>query len=104
MSSDARHDPMEEPTHYRRKRKRRHVRSDHKHDYELVCIDSGMMARFGSHRERIYEGAERCRICGRIGRYRLDEWRGEPPEGLRRFKTNGVLDTWIVPDDKEVKE
>jgi hypothetical protein len=104
MSSDARNDPLEEPTHYRRKRKRRHVRSDHKHDYELVCIDSGMVARFGGHKERIYQSAERCRICGRINRYWLSEWRGAPPEGLRMFKTDGVPDTWFVPDDTEVKE
>ena len=104
MPKDARHDPMEEAPRHRRRRKHRHVKADHKHDYELVCIDSGMVAHFGGRTERIYQSAERCRICGRIGRYRLDEWRGEPPEGLRRFKTDGVLDTWVVPDEKEVKE
>lgn len=104
MPSDARNDPLEEPPRHRRKRKRRRIRSDHKHDYELVCIDSGMMVRFGGQSERIYQSAERCRICGRIGRYMLDEWHGKPPEGLRMFRTDGPLDTWGVPDDREVTE
>ena len=104
MPSDARYDPMEEAPRHRRKRKRRHVRADHMHDYELVCIDSGMVVRFGGQSERIYQSAERCRICGRVRRYWISEWRGKPPEGMRMFRTDGPLDTWVVPDDREVTE
>ena len=104
MPKDARYDPMEETPRHRRKHKRKRVRSDHKHDYELVCVDSSMFVRSGGETEHLYESAERCRVCGRVARYRFDQWRGEPPKGLRLFKTCYVTDTWHIPKETEVAD
>lgn len=101
------YDPLpEDGPRHKKKAKRKHVRSDHKHEYEDVCIDS--------HRQvytreegwtHVYDLGRRCRICGR-----LDDvtYRGlrEPPEGMRLFEAENVLEiflgTRVLPDETEV--
>lgn len=95
--------PEEAPRH-RKKAKRRHERSDHKHEYEEVVVDCGTVrfGRDGHHKE--FDMVMRCRVCGRIGDVRWGKYRDEPPAGMRMFR----VDDWLalfdktLPEDKEV--
>lgn len=98
--------PIPEEPRYRKKAKKRHVRSDHKHEYEQVCIDAhSFIHRNGEKVPYLYLG-ERCRVCGR-----LNGWRGctnlqEPPEGMPLYEVPGwdfLFDKKALPDEMRVK-
>ena len=80
--------PEEAPRH-RKKAKKRHERSDHKHDYEEVVVDSPnacSVRRDGRH--KAYHKATRCRICGRVYDMRMHAFEDEPPAGMRMFRVD----------------
>ena len=85
----------EEPPRHRKRAKRTHVRSDHKHEYEQVCIDT----------HAYYYVADRCRVCGRLQDARLMPDLHEPPDGMRLFDVRDFILFDMgseLPDDAEV--
>ena len=102
------YDPIpEEPPRHHKKVKKRHVKSDHKHDYEDVCIDAHSYRRTLDGRFPYLYIGSRCKICGR-----LNDWHGEygltePPDGMPFYKVNDLfelLDTKFLPDDRKVHD
>ena len=95
----------EEPPRHRKMSKKRHVRSDHKHDYEQVCIDGhGYIVSHGT-KTPIYWVGRRCRICGRLQDVRLMHDLHEPPDGMRLFEVHDFIEFMgmtHLPDDAEV--
>lgn len=93
------YDPLpEEPPRHRKKAKRKHVRSDHKHEYETVCIDSHSYVVSREGRFPYYYIGKRCRICGRVqdikSRYDLHE----PPDGMQLYEVRDfheLIDIWL---------
>lgn len=76
----------EEPPRHRKRAKEMHVRSDHKHEYEQVCIDGhGYIVSHGT-KTPFYWVGRRCRICGRLQDARVRPDMHEPPEGMRLFE------------------
>lgn len=96
--------PLPEEPRYKKKAKKKHVRSDHKHVYEQVCIDAHSFAyRHGKKVPYMYLG-KRCRVCGR-----LHDWErtnvSEPPEGMPLYEVPNWLFLWYekaLPSKLEV--
>ena len=97
--------PDDGPRH-RKKAKKRHVRSDHKHEYEVVAIDFHSCVIRRGVRFPYLATASRCKVCGRLGDMRMHAIEGtNPPEGMRLFEVGGffeLLDMKAIPDDMEV--
>lgn len=105
MSYDSIHKqaPIPDEPITKKKAVKKHVRSDHKHDYETVAVDAGVTYRDTRGEHRILTICERCRICGRVGR--LLKRTENQPENMRLFIGNGMF--WVLekslPEDREVK-
>ena len=84
------YDPLPEEPKHRKKAKKRHVRSDHRHDYEEVAIDAGTYTFSRGERRKNYHKGMRCRICGRLHNVRFWEWREEPPEDMPLYEVDGI--------------
>ena len=97
----------EEPPRHRKKVKKPHVRSDHRHEYEQVCIDGhGFVFSHGT-KTPLYWVGRRCRICGRLQDAKLRYDLHEPPEGMRLFDVRDFILFDIgseLPDSYETKE
>lgn len=96
--------PEDAPRH-RKKAKKKHVRSDHKHEYETVCIDTHSCLHRRGVRRKCYSLAERCKICGRIGDLKMWIELYEPPEDMPLYD---VVDFWMydmktLPEEMRVK-
>lgn len=73
--------PEDAPRH-RKRSKKKNVRSDHKHEYETVCVDGHSYAYRHGATHKCYYLAKRCKICGRIGDVDMRTNLFEPPEGM----------------------
>ena len=95
----------EEPPRHRKKAKRSHVRSDHKHEYEQVCIDAHMKVRDRHGTHTYYYVGNRCRVCGRLDDVICKPDMLEPPEDMRLFEVKDFIEFMgmtHLPDDAEV--
>lgn len=83
--------PEEAPRH-RKKSRKRHVRSDHRHEYEQVCIDTDTHVIHGGRRTRSYHLAERCVVCGRLRDVHL--WAAEErvPDGMPLYRVDDIFE------------
>lgn len=95
----------ESPRHRKRARKH-HVRSDHRHDYEEVCIDADTLVIMPDGKHSSYHMGVRCKVCGRL--YNVKMWRYDrvPPEGMRLFEVEDffeLLHMKYLPDSMEVR-
>lgn len=97
--------PLPEEPRHKKKAKKKHVRSDHKHIYEKVAVDahsSVISAKKG--RRPYYYVVDRCRACGRIGGKTSTAY--EVPDGMKLYDT-GDWFTYVklgeLPDEYEVK-
>lgn len=100
--------PIPDEPRHKKKAKKRHVRSDHKHVYEEVCIDADTYSYDYQKREKVkkYQIGKRCMICGRLDDVTWDNRHDEPPKGMRLFKVDGIkgLFAKVLSEDLEVKE
>lgn len=101
------YDPLpEDAPRHRKKAKKRHVRSDHRHEYEDVCVDTGSYeVRHGGERHPYYSVARRCRVCGRL-LYVKSSLR-EVPDGMKLFRCKDILELLCareLPESKEVHQ
>lgn len=81
----------EEPPRHRKRAKKVHTRSDHRHEYETVCIDGhGYVMSHGT-KTPFYWVGRRCRVCGRLQDARMQRDMHEPPEGMRLFEVEGFI-------------
>lgn len=97
--------PLPDEPRYKKRAKKKHVRSDHKHVYEQVCIDAHDFAyRHGEKVPYLYLG-KRCKVCGRL----YDFWKvnqSEPPEGVPLYEVPDWLYLWdakVLPEEMRVK-
>lgn len=102
------YDPLPDEPRYRKKAKKRRVRSDHKHEYEEVCVDAHDSVITSKGRFRSYHIACRCKICGRLydmHDFTLNSEVREPPKDMRMFEVDDIFKLWdmrYLPDDLEV--
>lgn len=100
------YDPLPEnaPRH-RKKAKKRRVRSDHRHEYEDVCIDAHAAVYRRGERRHVYYMGTRCKVCGRLADVRMGAGLYVPPEGMPLFEVDGLLDLLgmkVLPDSAKV--
>lgn len=97
--------PEDGPRH-RKKSKKRHVRSDHRHEYEEVCIDMHLdVYTHGKKIPYLYVG-KRCRICGRMADWRSRADLQEPPEGMPFYAVPDwtyLFDNKVLPEEMRVR-
>lgn len=92
----------EDSPRYRKKSKKKHVRSDHKHEYEDVCIDAGSYTITRNGRFDTYHLAVRCRVCGRVQNVKLWQFGNEPPSDMPLYKVNDFFELVkmkVLPDE-----
>lgn len=99
------YDPLpEDAPRHRKKAKKRHVRSDHRHEYEDVCVDTcSYVVMRGGVRYPYYSVARRCKVCGRLSNVRSSL--REVPDGMRLFRCKDFLELLCareLPESKEV--
>lgn len=83
--------PDDGPRHKKRTRKRR-VKSDHRHEYEDVVVDTHSYAiRRGGRRVREVHVCSRCKSCGRIGDKRCFVEAQDVPQGLTMYEVDNFL-------------
>lgn len=101
------YDPLpEEPTPYRKKSKKRRVRSDHKHDYERVVIDAHTFVHRNDARIPLYRTGKRCKVCGRLASTRVEGVGFEPPEDMPLYEVKDYLDFMCMrylPEEMRVR-
>lgn len=96
----------EEPPRHRKRAKRRRVRSDHRHEYETVCIDIRAWMVSGNRRHAFTYFGKRCRTCGRLADAWCDRDVHEPPRDMRLFEVKDFgefLEMTELPDSYEIR-
>lgn len=83
--------PENGPRH-RKKSRKRHVKSDHRHVYEEVAIDAHSYVVSGGTRMPCLHHAKRCRVCGRICNVTIRLREVEPPDGMPLYEVDDYLE------------
>ena len=97
--------PEDAPRH-RRRSKKKHVRSNHRHEYEEVCVDADSYFIIGNGRFSTYHLAVRCKVCGRVQNVKLWQFDNEPPKDLPLYRVNDfweLLKMKVLPDEMRVR-
>lgn len=100
------YDPLPDEPRYKKKSKKRHVRSDHKHEYEKVCIDAHDLLYRPDNKMLMYHLGQRCRICGRLYDWHMVPDLSEPPEGMPLYEVDGwdyLIDHKELPEERRVR-
>lgn len=99
------YDPLpEDAPRHRRRSKKKHVRSDHRHEYEEVCIDSYTITDDGGY--DTYHLGIRCKVCGRLKDIKLWQFKNKPPDDLPLYRVSGflkLLKMKVLPDEMRVE-
>lgn len=100
------YDPLpEEGPRHKKKVKKKHVRSDHKHEYETVCVDAHSFVLTRGVRRPYMYFIKRCKVCGRIGDVSRTGVH-KPPEYMLLYEVDDWLSLWtgkVLPEEKRVK-
>ena len=98
--------PLPEEPRFKKKRKRVHVRSDHKHVYETVCVDDGGIITKHGKRFAYLHLVERCKVCGRIGDTRVMPEAYKPPKDMPFYELPDFRFLWdskVLPEGMRVR-
>jgi len=95
----------DEPRFKSKKPKKKHARSDHKHDYEMVCIDTGSFIHRRGERVPFFHVGKRCKLCGRLHNPEIDFKIHEPPEDMPLYKVDFIdfITMKVLPDEMRVR-
>lgn len=98
------YDPLPDEPRHRKKARKVHVRSDHKHVYEDVCIDAHEVIYRDGKCLHVYSIGERCEVCGRLSNVRMARLL-EPADGLPLYQVvdyAALLYMKVLPDEMRV--
>jgi len=98
--------PLPEEPRYRKRKVKKHVRSDHRHEYETVCIMHSYVYRTSGRKKTYLHIGERCRICGRMADCRYRRGLQEPPEGMPLYEVPSwefLFSMKFLPEEMRVK-
>ena len=98
--------PLPDEPRYKKKAKKRRVRSDHKHEYEDVCVDAHSHLLAHGTRQPIYYIGTRCKVCGRLQNVRLRYDVHEPPEDMPLYEVRDFLELAVMrelPESRMVR-
>lgn len=99
--------PEDAPRHHK-KSKKVHIRSDHRHQYENVAIDTGNVLICGGRKCPYVVVTRRCKVCGRLGETLMTRTveLDKVHKGMRLFKVDGLLEFYKLkglPEELEVE-
>ena len=101
------YDPLpEDGPRHKKKAKKRRIRSDHKHEYETVCVDDHSYVHTRDGRLRKFTIATRCKVCGRIGDVQFWSDLREPPDGMPLYEVDGwdyLLRHKKLPEERRMR-
>lgn len=92
--------PLPEEPRHKKKARKVHVRSDHKHLYEQVCIDAHTTERTRDGEFPAYHIGTRCKVCGRLQNVKMWGTR-ETPDGMPLYE---VKDFFVLTSLKVLSE
>lgn len=96
----------EEAPRYRKKSKKHHVKSDHKHEYEMVCIDAHTEIITREEKSPSYHIGNHCKVCGRL--HDLKTWAtSEIPREMPLYEIEDFFELYemkILPDENRLTE
>lgn len=95
MTNLSKYAPIPEEPRYRKKAKKKHVRSDHRHEYETVCVDAHSVVSTRGVRRPYMHFIKRCKVCGRIGDVSIRAGVHEPPEDMPLYEVDDWLSLWV---------
>ena len=101
------YDPLPEEPRHRKKARKRRVRSDHKHVYETVCVDTHSWVRTRDGEFSSYHMCVRCKLCGRIQDIKLWRFEPEPPEDMPLYEVEDFFDLVsmkVLPESMKVRD
>jgi hypothetical protein len=99
--------PLPEEPRFKKRAKKKHVRSDHKHEYETVCIyaHSGVVTREG--RFLAYHLGARCKVCGRLRDVKMWRYGKALPESIPLYEVEDFFDLVsmkVLPEELKVRD
>ena len=97
--------PDDGPRH-RKKAKKRRVRSDHKHEYETVCVDAHSFEWRDGEWVPYMNIVRRCKVCGRVGNVRSRSDLHETPSDMPLYVVDGLdylLGSRELPESRRVR-
>lgn len=101
------YDPLpEDAPRHRKKSKKRHMRSDHKHEYERVCIDAHSELFAYGERFPTYHLGIRCKVCGRLRNIRLWHFKEHVPDDMPLYEVDdfyGLIMMKELPEELRVR-
>ena len=100
------YDPLPEEPRHRKKSRKTHIRSDHKHDYEDVAIDTNVIIMGSDGKKLRYNLAKRCTLCGRLKDWKM-YYLEEPPDGMPIYRTTDWYELWkkmVLPSELKVRQ
>lgn len=101
------YDPLpEDAPRHRKKSKKRHAKSDHKHEYEEVCVDAHTES--FAHKEYVptFHIAVRCRVCGRLQNVKLWQFVDKPPDDMPLYEVDDFYELVTMkelPDGRRIR-
>lgn len=101
------YDPLpEDGPRHRKKAKKRHVRSDHRHEYETVCVDAHSFVWREGAKVPYMTVVSRCKLCGRVGDVQFRSDINEPPDDMPLYKVDGwdyLFNHKELPEERRVR-
>jgi len=85
------YDPLPDEPRHRKKAKKRHVRSDHRHDYEKVAVDAHSCVLSNGEREPLVYVMDRCKVCGRTGGRSWSRLKSDIPDDMHVYDVGGIM-------------
>lgn len=99
--------PLPEEPRFKKKAKKRRIRSDHKHLYETVCVDTHSWVRTHDGEFSSYHMCVRCKLCGRIQNIKLWRFETEPPKDMPLYEVEDFFDLVsmkVLPEELKVRD
>lgn len=99
--------PLPEEPRFKKKRKKVHVRSDHKHEYEEVCIDTHSVVVTRRGKFSRYHRGTRCKVCGRLRNVRLWAFEDGIPTDMPLYEVDDffeLITMKVLPEDRKVRD
>lgn len=101
------YDPLPDEPRYRKKSKKKRVRSDHKHVYENVAVDTHSYVIGKGTRTHFYYVCKRCKVCGRLGSSTImAHGTYDPPDDMPLYEVDDIFewfDMKMLPEEKRVR-
>ena len=100
------YDPLPDEPRHKKKSVKKRVRSDHKHMYENVAVNTHSCVLSKGTRTPFYYICKRCKVCGRIGNGTMERNVDDLPDDMPIYEVADIIE-WSgmrsLPEEKRVR-